>query len=60
MKGNVLHGGSGTRLRPLTDKGPKQLIPIADKPVSQYAVEDLLGCGIKEIAQITVNVYYYT
>jgi glucose-1-phosphate thymidylyltransferase len=50
MKGVVLHGGSGTRLRPLTHTGPKQLIPIANKPVSQYAVEDLLACGIKDIA----------
>jgi len=50
MKGIVLHGGSGTRLRPLTHTGPKQLIPIANKPVSQYAVEDLLACGIREIA----------
>ena len=50
MKGIVLHGGSGTRLRPLTHTGPKQLIPIANKPVSQYAVEDLIDCEIREIA----------
>src|SRR5215831_13560564 len=50
MKGIVLHGGSGTRLRPLTHTGPKQLIPIANKPVSQYAVEDLINCKIHEIA----------
>lgn len=57
MKGVVLHGGSGTRLRPLTHTGPKQLIPIANKPVSQYAVEDLLACGIKEIAFILGDVH---
>jgi glucose-1-phosphate thymidylyltransferase len=57
MKGVVLHGGSGTRLRPLTHSGPKQLIPIANKPVSQYAVEDLLACGIKEIAFILGDVH---
>ncbi len=57
MKGVVLHGGSGTRLRPLTHTGPKQLIPIANKPVSQYAVEDLLACGIKEIAFVLGDVH---
>jgi dTDP-glucose pyrophosphorylase len=41
MKGIVLHGGSGIRLRPLTYSGLKQLIPVANKPVSQYVVEDL-------------------
>src|SRR5216684_1769395 len=57
MKGIVLHGGSGTRLRPLTHSGPKQLIPIANKPVSQYAVEDLLACEIKEIAFVLGDVH---
>jgi glucose-1-phosphate thymidylyltransferase len=57
MKGIVLHGGSGTRLRPLTHTGPKQLIPIANKPVSQYAVEDILACGIKEIAFVIGDVH---
>ncbi len=57
MKGIVLHGGSGTRLRPLTHTGPKQLIPIANKPVSQYAVEDLLGCGITHIAFVLGDVH---
>jgi glucose-1-phosphate thymidylyltransferase len=50
MKGIILHGGAGTRLRPLTYAGPKQLIPIANKPVSQYALEDLISAGIKNIA----------
>jgi glucose-1-phosphate thymidylyltransferase len=57
MRGVVLHGGSGTRLRPLTHTGPKQLIPIANKPVSQYAVEDLIACGIKEIAFVLGDVH---
>ena len=52
MKGIILHGGAGTRLRPLTFSGPKQLIPIANKPVSQYVLEDLISCGIKDIAII--------
>jgi len=52
MKGVILHGGAGTRLRPLTYSGPKQLIPVANKPVSQYALEDLISAGIKDIAII--------
>jgi len=52
MKGVILHGGAGTRLRPLTYSGPKQLIPVANKPVSQYALEDLISAGIEDIAII--------
>ena len=52
MKGIILHGGHGTRLRPLTHTGPKQLLPIANKPMSQYCVETLVSAGIKEIAFI--------
>jgi len=52
MKGIILHGGLGTRLRPLTHTGPKQLIPVANKPVSQYAVEDLKEAGIEDVAII--------
>jgi len=50
MKGVILHGGHGTRLRPLTHTGPKQLLPIANKPMSQYCVETLMEAGITEIA----------
>ena len=50
MKGIILHGGQGTRLRPLTHTGPKQLINIAGKPVSQWAIEKLRNMGIKDIA----------
>ena len=52
MKGVILHGGHGTRLRPLTHTGPKQLIPVANKPISQYVLEDLRKVGIREIALI--------
>lgn len=52
MKGVVLHGGAGTRLRPLTHTGPKQLIPIANKPMSQYAIEALKEAGITEIGVV--------
>lgn len=52
MKGVILHGGQGTRLRPLTHTGPKQLINIAGKPISHWALEKLINMGIKEIAII--------
>ncbi|NHV11972.1 MAG: glucose-1-phosphate thymidylyltransferase [Candidatus Verstraetearchaeota archaeon] len=52
MKGVILHGGAGTRLRPLTFSGPKQLIPVANKPVSQYVLEDLVSSNVREIAII--------
>ena len=55
MKGVILHGGHGTRLRPLTHTGPKQLLPIANKPMSQYCVETLVSAGIKEIAGAPVG-----
>ena len=57
MKGIILHGGHGTRLRPLTHTGPKQLLKIANKPMSQYALEDLRNAGIKDIAIIIGDVY---
>jgi len=52
MKGIILHGGHGTRLRPLTHTGPKQLLPIANKPMSQYCLESVKESGITEIAMI--------
>ena len=57
MKGIILHGGHGTRLRPLTHTGPKQLLKIANKPMSQYVLEDLHDAGIKDIAIIIGDVY---
>jgi len=52
MKGIILHGGHGTRLRPLTHTGPKQLLPIANKPMSEYCLESLRDAGITDIAII--------
>ncbi len=57
MKGIILHGGFGTKLRPLTHTGPKQLIPVANKPISQYVLEDLRNSGIIEIAIVLGNIY---
>lgn len=57
MKGIILHGGYGTRLRPLTHTGPKQLLPIANKAMSQYALEDLKTAGITDIGIIIGDVY---
>ncbi len=57
MKGIILHGGHGTRLRPLTHTGPKQLLPIANKPMSQYPLEDLKKAGITDIGIIIGDVY---
>ena len=52
LKGIILHGGHGTRLRPLTHTGPKQLLPIANKPMSQYCIESLRDAGIIDIVVI--------
>jgi glucose-1-phosphate thymidylyltransferase len=52
VKALVLAGGSGTRLRPLSHTMPKQLIPIANKPVLEYALENLRAAGVREIGMI--------
>lgn len=55
MKGILLAGGEGTRLRPITHTGPKQLIPVANRPVLEYAVEDFKEAGITDIGVILGN-----
>lgn len=55
MKGVLLAGGTGTRLRPITHTGPKQLIPVANKPVLEYAIEDFRDAGIEEIGIVLGN-----
>jgi glucose-1-phosphate thymidylyltransferase len=55
MKGILLSGGTGSRLRPITHTGPKQLIPVANKPVLQHAIEDLRDAGITEIGIVLGN-----
>ena len=53
LKGLVLAGGKGSRLRPLTATGAKQLVPVANKPVLFYALEQLTAAGIDEIGIVT-------
>lgn len=52
MKALVLAGGRGTRLRPFTHTAAKQLVPVANRPILFYVLDNLAGAGIREVGVV--------
>ena len=52
LKGLILSGGEGTRLRPITHTSAKELVPVANKPILFYGLEALKEAGVEDIGII--------
>src|SRR3984893_3955033 len=52
LKGLILSGGKGTRLRPITHTSAKQMVPVGNKPVLFYGIEAMAQAGIDEVGII--------